>query len=530
MRSDPVDLRLVPAALTAWAATAAGIAWGLGPAVAAICSAVGIGWAVAVRLLGDRHPLLCAARVGVLGVAVVGCAFGLAAGLRSDAVAHHPITGRFGATAWVTVIPGEGPRVVGGGRLMFRGDLARVGDDEMTGAVTVFATGSDFGRLTPGQPARFRARVSRPSRHDLTVAVLTAAGRPSLGSAPAVQRMAQSLRDGFAAAGAAVLPADQAAMLPGLVLGDTSTVTPTTIAEFRTAGLTHLMAVSGANVSIVCGALLLSARLIGPRPAVALAAAGLAAFVIVVQPGASVLRAAIMASIGLLAVLSSRRRQAVPALAGTVILVMMVTPQLAVDAGFALSVSATAALVVLAPIWSQRLVTRGWPKPAADALWAQLLAKLDARGFGQRKLMIEPGRSLVGNAGVCVTEVLYLKPGEQKNFCIVDAAMNDLPRPAMYQAFHRIVPLQEHADHPSLLCDVVGPVCESGDWIGRDRQIQAQAGEYLAVLSAGAYCVSMSSNYNSRPRAAELLVDGEAVHVLRERESVAGLFAGEQLR
>jgi diaminopimelate decarboxylase len=168
--------------------------------------------------------------------------------------------------------------------------------------------------------------------------------------------------------------------------------------------------------------------------------------------------------------------------------------------------------------------------PAADALWAQLLAKLDARGFGQRKLMIEPGRSLVGNAGVCVTEVLYLKPGEQKNFCIVDAAMNDLPRPAMYQAFHRIVPLDEHPDRTAMLCDVVGPVCESGDWIGRDRQISAQAGEYLAVLSAGAYCVSMSSNYNSRPRAAELLVDGDTVHVLRPREAVASLFAGEQLR
>ena len=168
--------------------------------------------------------------------------------------------------------------------------------------------------------------------------------------------------------------------------------------------------------------------------------------------------------------------------------------------------------------------------PAADALWAQLLAKLDARGFGQRKLMIEPGRSLVGNAGVCVTEVLYLKPGEQKNFCIVDAAMNDLPRPAMYQAFHRIVPLSEHPDRTAMLCDVVGPVCESGDWIGRDRHISAQAGEYLAVLSAGAYCVSMSSNYNSRPRAAELLVDGDTVHVLRPRESVASLFAGEQLR
>lgn len=168
--------------------------------------------------------------------------------------------------------------------------------------------------------------------------------------------------------------------------------------------------------------------------------------------------------------------------------------------------------------------------PAADALWAQLLAKLDARGFGQRKLMIEPGRSLVGNAGVCVTEVLYLKPGDQKNFCIVDAAMNDLPRPAMYQAFHRIVPLVEHPDRPAMLCDVVGPVCESGDWIGRDRPINAQAGEYLAVLSAGAYCVSMSSNYNSRPRAAELLVDGDTVHVLRPRETVASLFASEQLR
>ena len=168
--------------------------------------------------------------------------------------------------------------------------------------------------------------------------------------------------------------------------------------------------------------------------------------------------------------------------------------------------------------------------PAADALWAQLLSKLDARGFGNRKLMIEPGRSLVGNAGVCVTEVLYLKPGDQKNFCIVDAAMNDLPRPAMYQAFHRIVPLAEHPNRTAMLCDVVGPVCESGDWIGRDRQISAQAGEYLAVLSAGAYCISMSSNYNSRPRAAEVLVDGDAVHVLRPRESVASLFAGEQLR
>ena len=170
--------------------------------------------------------------------------------------------------------------------------------------------------------------------------------------------------------------------------------------------------------------------------------------------------------------------------------------------------------------------------PEADALWAQLLAKLDARGYGQRQLMIEPGRSLVGNAGVCLTEVMYLKPGEQKNFCIVDAAMNDLPRPAMYQAFHQIVPVSPRnaADGgDSVVYDVVGPVCESGDWIGRDRALVVQAGDTLAVLSAGAYCMSMASNYNTRGRAAEILVDGAKAHLIRQRESAFDTFALEQL-
>jgi diaminopimelate decarboxylase len=166
--------------------------------------------------------------------------------------------------------------------------------------------------------------------------------------------------------------------------------------------------------------------------------------------------------------------------------------------------------------------------PQADALWAQLLAKLDTRGYGQRQLMIEPGRSLVGNAGVCLTEVLYLKPGEQKNFCIVDAAMNDLPRPAMYQAFHQIVPVTPSAGQEAVY-DVVGPVCESGDWIGRDRQLQVKAGDVLAVLSAGAYCMSMASNYNTRGRAAEVLVDGTQAHLIRQRESAFDTFALEQL-
>jgi diaminopimelate decarboxylase len=166
--------------------------------------------------------------------------------------------------------------------------------------------------------------------------------------------------------------------------------------------------------------------------------------------------------------------------------------------------------------------------PAADELWTQLLKKLDARGYGDRELMIEPGRSLVGNAGACLTEVLYLKPGEQKNFCIIDAAMNDLPRPAMYEAYHAIVPVRERTGGEASY-DVVGPVCESGDWIGRNRELAVQPGDLLAVLSAGAYCMSMASNYNTRPRAAEVLVDGAQAHLIREREPVTDLMRGERL-
>ncbi len=166
--------------------------------------------------------------------------------------------------------------------------------------------------------------------------------------------------------------------------------------------------------------------------------------------------------------------------------------------------------------------------PRADQLWSRMLARLDARGYGDRQLMIEPGRSLVGNAGVCVTEVLYLKHGEQKNFCIVDAAMNDLPRPAMYQAFHGIVPLTPRTQ-PLSTYEVVGPVCESGDWLGHERTLAVKQGDLLAVLSAGAYCMSMASNYNSRGRAAEILVDGTQAHLIRQRESIADQMQQEKL-
>ena len=176
----------------------------------------------------------------------------------------------------------------------------------------------------------------------------------------------------------------------------------------------------------------------------------------------------------------------------------------------------------------------GETPPPADALWAQLLAKLDARGFGHKQLMIEPGRSLVGNAGVCLTEVLYLKPGDHKNFCVVDAAMNDLPRPAMYEAYHQVVPLNGSEKKSvglaePMVWDVVGPICESGDWLGRERSLEVQAGDRLAVLSAGAYCMSMASNYNTRGRAAEVLVQGAQAHLIRRRESAQDQMAMETL-
>jgi diaminopimelate decarboxylase len=166
--------------------------------------------------------------------------------------------------------------------------------------------------------------------------------------------------------------------------------------------------------------------------------------------------------------------------------------------------------------------------PSATELVRQLLKRVDARGHGHRELLFEPGRSLVGNAGVLLTQVLVLKPGESKNFCIVDAAMNDLMRPAMYQAFMAIEPCTPR-DTGAKLWDVVGPVCESGDWLGRDRPLSLHEGDTLAVLSAGAYGMAMASNYNTRPRAAEVMVDGDAVHLIRQREAVSALFAGEKL-
>jgi len=164
--------------------------------------------------------------------------------------------------------------------------------------------------------------------------------------------------------------------------------------------------------------------------------------------------------------------------------------------------------------------------PATEGLVQVLLAHVDRRGHGAKTVMFEPGRSIVGNAGVLLTRIEYLKHGETRNFAIVDAAMNDLMRPTMYDAWMGVVPVTPRADAP-VSYDVVGPVCESGDWLARDRALAVRPGDLLAVTSAGAYGMAMSSNYNTRGRAAEVMVDGGRAFLVRERERPAQLFAGE---
>jgi diaminopimelate decarboxylase len=164
------------------------------------------------------------------------------------------------------------------------------------------------------------------------------------------------------------------------------------------------------------------------------------------------------------------------------------------------------------------------PPPVADYI-AALLHKLQGRN---QMILLEPGRALVGNAGVLLTRVEYLKTGVEKNFAIVDAAMNDLMRPALYDAYHAIVPVNPRTS-PATVYEVVGPVCETGDFLGHERELALAEGDLLAIMSAGAYGMSMSSNYNTRPRAAEVMVREGVATLVREREQVADLFKLERV-
>ena len=164
--------------------------------------------------------------------------------------------------------------------------------------------------------------------------------------------------------------------------------------------------------------------------------------------------------------------------------------------------------------------------PSVSDLIGALLARLDVRGQRDKTVIFEPGRSIVGSAGVLLMRVEYVKPGESKNFAIVDAAMNDLIRPAMYDAWMDVVPVSPRSGDAKRY-DLVGPVCESADWLARDRDLTLQPGDLLAITSAGAYAMAMSSNYNSRARPAEIMVDGASSYCVRRRETLAELFAAE---
>jgi diaminopimelate decarboxylase len=164
--------------------------------------------------------------------------------------------------------------------------------------------------------------------------------------------------------------------------------------------------------------------------------------------------------------------------------------------------------------------------PLPEEQIAALMQRIQGREF---EILIEPGRAIAGNAGILLTRVLYIKHNEEKNFAVVDAAMNDLMRPALYQAWQAIRPVVEVSSVTPKVYDVVGPICETGDFLGKERELAIASGDLLAVMSAGAYGFTMSSNYNSRPRVAEIMVDGDNYQVVRRRESIEQLFENESM-
>lgn len=384
-RRAPPDLRLVPAALAGWGVVLAGLY--LGSAAAAALGIVGLLAASAAALCG--RPVAGARRrsAAVLAVGGVSATLAVVIGAQSWQVEHHPVraAAERGSVATLVVQLRDDPHAVAstgyGGRRaqpqrvvvsggLVAADLA--GHQWQTGGrVVLLAPAKGWIGLLPGQRVRVTGLLAPPERSDLTVAVLRVRGEPEVLSAPTtVQRGAERLRSGLREAAAEVLDPEPAGLLPALVVGDTSAMVPEVKEEFRAAGLTHLTAVSGTNVTIVCGAVLVLARLAraGPRTAAVLAGLALVGFVVLCRPSPSVLRAAVMGAVVLLALVLGRRRSAVPALCAAVPALLLVDPALGADPGFALSVLATGALVLLAPGWSAALRRHRVPPGIAEAL------------------------------------------------------------------------------------------------------------------------------------------------------------------
>ncbi|AYF78870.1 ComEC/Rec2 family competence protein [Nocardia yunnanensis] len=316
----------------------------------------------------------------LLGALLIGAGFGVASTWHAYRVQTHPLRAVRAGQRLVAVVeladdPKRlGSKPFGGPKVMMRAELLeyRLGGRIVRagGQVTVLAPASGWKSLLPGQRVEFGARVARPWRADSTVAVLRADAPPLIAGAPAWwQRLAGRVRGDFAASAHRALSDDAAGLLPGLVIGDTSALTEHVQENFQETDLSHLTAVSGANVTILLGAVLVSTRALtlDPRVGVAVAGAALVMFVVLARPSPSVLRAAVMGAIALLALCTGRRKQALPALCAAVIGLLAWSPGLAVDAGFALSVLATAGLIVIAPGWADWLRAHGWWRIPADA-------------------------------------------------------------------------------------------------------------------------------------------------------------------
>ena len=378
------DLRLVPAALAVWGVAVAGLAFGWPYAVL-----VGVFSAAAGGVVWQQG---WARRVPAAVLCALASAAAVRVGLATYRSEQHPLRGAaaHGASAALRVELTDRPRgleSVGFGgkeaevdRVVVRAELltAEVGEQRATGSASVvlLAPAAGWFTLLPGQQLWAQGVLAPARSSDLSVAVLRVRGPPTaVTSAPPWQRGAESLRAGLRHA-SAVLDEEPAGLLPGLVEGDTSALPGRVVDEFRVAGLTHLTAVSGANLAIVCGAVLLLLRLLrcGPRTCGAGAMLALVGFVVLAGPQASVLRAAVMGGVALLALVLGRERSAVPALAAAVIVLVLLDPGLGLDAGFALSVLATGSLVLLAPRWAERLRARGVPEALAEALAAPVAA------------------------------------------------------------------------------------------------------------------------------------------------------------
>ncbi|MGH3865827.1 MAG: DNA internalization-related competence protein ComEC/Rec2 [Pseudonocardiaceae bacterium] len=370
------DLRLVPAALVGWAVVLSGLY--LGALVVAALGVAGLLVAGAAALRGRSAV--------VLAVGGVAAALALVVGTQAWQVEHHPVrvAAEHGSVATVVVHLSDDPKAVAspnyGGqqphpqRVVVHAELeaAQVAGHQWRtgGRVVLLAPAQGWTGLLPGQRVRATGLLAASDRSDLTVAVLRVRGGAEVLSAPtAVQRVAERLRSGLRRA-AGVLDPESAGLLPGLVVGDTSAMVPTVDAEFRVAGLTHLIAVSGENVAILCGAVLGLARLarLGPRTAVMVTGLVLVGFVVLCRPSPSVLRAAVMGAVMLLALVLGRHRSAIPALCTAVLVLLLVDPALGGDPGFTLSVLATGALVLLAPGWAAALRRHGVPSGIAEAL------------------------------------------------------------------------------------------------------------------------------------------------------------------